>query len=104
MSRLVACAVLRDEPPLVFLADDLDTLNWVLALKLIARTPADEVPDGARQPLRDALIEERWGDAVALWMQLHEGAIDVYETHAHHCCDDVDLAADELQFTPLFTD
>jgi hypothetical protein len=104
MARLVACAVVRDEPPVVFLADDLDTLNWVLALKLIARTPGGEVPDGARQPLRDALIEERWGDAVALWMQLHEGAIDVYETHAHHSADDVELAADELQFTPLFTD
>jgi hypothetical protein len=31
MSRLIACAVVRDDPPQVFVAEDLETLNWVLA-------------------------------------------------------------------------
>jgi len=41
MPRLVACAVVRDEPPQVFLAEDQETLNWVLALRLIARTSGE---------------------------------------------------------------
>lgn len=44
MPRSVACAVVRDEPPEVFVEDQ-DTLNWVLALKLIARTPGAELAD-----------------------------------------------------------
>lgn len=36
MSTLVACAVVRDDPPRVFVAHDLATLNWVLACQLVA--------------------------------------------------------------------
>lgn len=35
MAQSVACAVVRDDPPQVFIAEDQDTLNWVLALRLI---------------------------------------------------------------------
>ena len=37
----VAYAVVRSEPPQVFLADDVDVLHRVLATELVARTPAD---------------------------------------------------------------
>lgn len=43
MPRSVACAVVHDEPPTVFVAEDLETLNWVLALNLIARTRGSEI-------------------------------------------------------------
>ena len=36
MTRLIACAVVRDDPPQVFVAEDLETLNWVLALQVVA--------------------------------------------------------------------
>ena len=36
MGTVVACAVVRDDPPRVFVAEDLDTLNWVLANQLVA--------------------------------------------------------------------
>jgi hypothetical protein len=100
----VACAVVRGDPPAVFVADDLDTLNWVLALRLIARLPGREVPDGLRERLREALLDERWGDAVTMWIDLNPGGIDVYSSHDFFRPRDVELAADELQFTPLFED
>jgi len=82
MPRFVACAVVRDDPPQVFVAEDQDALNWVLALRLIARTPGAELPQDLRDGLRAALRAEQWGEAVALWMQDRP----------------------ELGFTPLFAD
>lgn len=104
MPRSVACAVIREDPPQVFVAEDLETLNWVLALELIARIPGREVPDTVRQPLRAALLGEQWGDAVALWMQVRPGEVDVYPSYDFHTPRDVALAAQELQFSPLFQD
>ena len=102
MPRSVACAVVREDPPQVFVADDIETLNWVLALKLIASIPGSEVPEEVRRPLREALLDEQWGDAVSLWMQVRPGEVDVYPSHEFHTLDDVELAAQELQFSPLF--
>lgn len=101
MPKSVACAVVRDDPPTVFVADDLETLNWVLALKLIARIPGSTLEAGLRDELQAALIEERWGDAVSLWM--HFGPeVDVYPSFEFHIQRDVELAPEELQFSPLF--
>ena len=103
MPRSVAVAVVRDEPPEVFVAEDQDTLNWVLALKLIARTPgAGFVPD-LRELLRDALRNEQWGEAVELWMTTRT-EVDVYPSYELYTERDVEMAAQELEFTPLFRD
>lgn len=103
MPKVVACAVVRDDPPQVFLAEDQDTLNWVLALHLIARTPGRLLPEQLRDQLRQALRDERWGEAVELWM--HDGAeVDVYPSSDLYTAQDVELAALELDFTPLFED
>ncbi len=103
MPRLVACAVVRDEPPQVFVAEDQETLNWVLALRLIARTPGRELPDDLRDSLRLALRDERWGDAVELWME-DRPEVDVYPGFELYTRQDVELAAQELEFSPLFRD
>jgi hypothetical protein len=100
----VACAVVHDEPPQVLLAEDLDTLHWVLALRLVAATPPEEVPVHLRAPLRDALLEERWADAVVMWMSFRAGAIDVYPSHDLFGPGDLPVAGAELQFRPLFHD
>jgi hypothetical protein len=103
MARSIACAVVRDDPPMVFVADDQETLNWVLALRLIARTPGREIPDGLRDRLRRALREEQWGEAVQLWMQ-NRPEVDVYPSFDLYTSGDVELAAQELDFTPLFAE
>ncbi len=84
MTRSVACAVVREEPPQIFVAEDIETLNWVLALKLIARMPGREVPKAILEPLRVALLDEQWGDAVLLWMQIRPGEVDVYPSYEFH--------------------
>lgn len=103
MARSVACAVVRDDPPQVFIAEDQETLNWVLALRLIARTPGHELADGLRDRLRQALRDELWGDAVEMWMQ-NRPEVDVYPSFELFTGRDVELAAQELEFTPLFND
>lgn len=104
MTRSVACAVVREEPPQIFVAEDIETLNWVLALKLIARMPGSEVPTAILERLRAALLDEQWGAAVLLWMQIRPGEVDVYPSYEFHTPGDVALAAQELQFSPLFQD
>jgi hypothetical protein len=101
--RSVACAVIRDDPPQLFIADDLETLNWVLALNLIARTPGSSIESEIRERLRTALLEEQWGEAVELWMHIHPGEVDVYPSYEFYVDADVALGPEELQFTPLFT-
>jgi hypothetical protein len=101
--RSVACAVVRDEPPQVFVAEDQETLNWVLALRLISRIPGNELPEGLRDRLRAALRDEQWGEAVELWMQTRP-EVDVYPSFEFYAPRDVELAAHELEFTPLFSD
>lgn len=103
MPRSIACAVVRDDPPQVFIADDEETLNWVLALKLISRTPGGELPKGLRDSLRKALREERWGDAVVLWMH-DRPEVDVYSSFDLYSAKDVELGPQELEFSPLFRD
>ena len=57
MPSVIACAVVRDDPPTVITAEDLETLNWVLALRLIATTPGRQLPVDLRDELRLALAE-----------------------------------------------
>jgi plasmid stability protein len=103
MPRSIAVAIVRDEPPEVFVAEDQETLNWVLALRLIAATPGGDLEADLRDRLRQALREERWGDAVEMWISAR-AIVDVYPSHPLHTEHDVELAAQELEFSPLFTD
>lgn len=104
MTHLVACAVVRGDPPEVFAAEDLDTLHWILALKLVAATSAGELAEGIREELRAALLEERWGDAVDVWMRQRDVAVDVYPSMELYLPTDVEMGPIELQFMPLFKD
>jgi len=102
----VAYAVVRQDPPEVFVADDIEVLNRVLALELVARSPSAELASGPRAELRNALLEERWADAVLQWMRLRGVAVDVY-THLHvYAAEDIpsDLVGAQLQFAPIFRD
>jgi len=104
MSRLVACAVVRHDPPEVFVAEDLETLNWVLALQVVAATAGRTLPAAVRENLRTALLDERWGDAVELWIVHGDIPVDVYSSIDFFAPADVEFAPAELQFRPLFKD
>jgi hypothetical protein len=102
----LAYAVVRDNPPDVHAAENLDVLHRVLALHVVAATPASSLPDGVPATIRAALLDERWADAVTEWMQYSKLAVDVYDDLRVWTDADVDrdLIGVELQFAPLFLD
>jgi hypothetical protein len=106
MAQLLAYAVIRHDPPGVFVAEDLDVLHWVLAIKLVAQTSAAEISPAQARSLRRALVEERWGDAVAEWIDITGVPVDVYDDLPLWTSLEVsaDTAVPELQFTPLFAE
>lgn len=94
--------MVRDDPPRVFVAADMDTLHWVLACRVVAATPGRDLPAGEREALRRALREERWGDAVFSYIARTGVAVDVYESTELYAPADAAVAPLELQLTPLF--
>jgi hypothetical protein len=104
VSAQVACAVIRDDPPRVFVAENLATLNWVLACRLVATTPGSHLPAGERDALRSALREERWGDAVFDFIERTGLEVDVYESTEYHGAAEVATGPIELQLSPLFNE
>lgn len=104
MPQFVAVAVVHSQPASVLIADDMHTMNWVLALRVVGTTSPSELrPDGLGR-LRAALLQERWADAVTIWMKETGVAIDVYPSEDLLQARDVDLAHTEMQFLPLFDD
>ena len=100
----VAYAVVANDPPDVYLAADIETLHRVLAIELVAQTEPSELGEGGAEQVKEALLDERWGDAVSAWMALRGVDIDVYTYR--HIFTETDLPADligaQLQFTKLF--
>ena len=100
----VAYAVVHTEPPSIFLADDIELLHRVLALEVVARTDPSLLRDRAAG-IREALLEERWGDATVAWIQATGTGIDVYDGKSVYTEDDLpaDMIGAQLQFTRLFS-
>ncbi len=102
----VAYAVVRDTPPTVYAADGIDVLQRLLALEVVARTPPSRLDEAGRTRMQQALLDERWADAVVEWIDTTGVAIDVY-THLHVYSElelPNDLIGAQLQFSPLFRD
>ena len=99
----VATAVVHTEPASIYLADDIDILHRVLALEVVARSEPSLL-NGRAQEIRDALLDERWGDAVVAWIRETGTGIDVYTHNSIYGADDLpeDLIGAQLQFAPLF--
>lgn len=101
----VAYAVVRDDPPIVLIADDLDVLHRLLALNVVARTEPSRLSESEVRALRTSLLEERWEDAVSTWIDLTGVAIDVYTERIATSVDaPEDIVGAQLQFSPLFRD
>jgi hypothetical protein len=103
----VSVAVVRSDPPLVFLAESDAVIGRLLALRLVARErPRELARSGLLEAIRTALLEERWGDAVAMWMRATTEVVDVYpdeevvtEERLDH-----DTASMEIRLAPIFED
>ena len=101
----VAVGVVRGDLPQVFLAENVEVLGRLLGLDVVARTPADKV--GSAAPvIRQALLDERWGDAVLEWMEATGNVVDGYDDE-HVWTEDRlerEFAEFELRLSPLFQD
>lgn len=103
----IAFAVVHNDLPSVYVAEDADVLSRVLALELVARTPATRVSNEARlQRMRQALLEERWADAVGEWIDETGHPVDAYpdETIWTEARLDAEHALLEIRMAPLFAD
>lgn len=99
----MAVAVIRDDPPSVLVAADLDVLHRALAVRLLARV--ELFPEERKRQLQDALLQERWSDAVAMWIEHTGVAVDVYTEDILAEADYPEaLLSAQMQFSPLFSD
>lgn len=103
----LACAIIRDDPPSILLAESLDALHRVIAYKLIAQSKPDSLAVGVAERLQELLLEESWAEALQLWMAHTDVIVDVYPEHEMQVHTDAgtisQLSGLELQFTPLFS-
>ena len=105
--RAGAYAVVRGEEPTVFLAEDATVLARTLAVSLVAQLPAGDVSSEARlDEMRAALLEERWADALLLWMDETGTVVDVYDESPRVWAAeelDIERAVLEIRIAPLFS-
>lgn len=103
----MAVAVVRGDPTQVFLAESDAVLGRLLALRLVAAAPTPELePSGLLGEIRQALLDERWADAVELWMRATGEVVDVYPDE-RVVADEVlgpERAATEIRLAPVFDD
>jgi hypothetical protein len=103
LESIGAYAVRRSEPDQPLLADSQETLNKVIALRWIGEwTPASET---LADPVRQAILDERWSDAVVEWMDATGEVVDIFpfgiEIHERRDYPD-DEFGPRVQTTPLF--
>ncbi len=75
----VAVGILNGDVPSVFIADSVDVLGRLLAIELVAKTdPSSLVSRGKLEEIREALLDERWADALTAWMEATGNSVDAY--------------------------
>lgn len=75
----LAVGVVRGDPSEVFLASSVAVLGRLFALRIVASADPEEfLRAGTLTDVRRALLEERWADALLLWMEATGSAVDGY--------------------------
>lgn len=100
-----AVGVLRGDPPEIFLASSATVLGRLLALKIVASSEPDIFQRvGTLDEVREALLNERWADAVLLWMDATGQTVDGYPDEEVWTDSrlDADLMSLELRMTRVF--
>lgn len=103
-----AYAIVRSDPPEILLAEGADAISRALAIYLVAQLPAGEVTSQARlREMREALLEERWADALVAWIEETGTVVDVYDepTKVWTTAElDLERASLEIRLAPLFAE
>jgi hypothetical protein len=96
--------VIRRDPPEVYLAADAEVLGRVLATQVVARTAPADIGAGHAAIIREALLDERWGDAVAAWIAATGDVVDAYPDDQIWTEEqlDAELAHLEISLSPIF--
>ena len=102
----VAYAVTHEDEPRVFLAEDESVLSRVLAVELVAATPASMIGGSDLEAIRRALLEERWAEVVAAWIAATGTYVDAYPSERVWSEPQLDeeRASLELRVAPIFDD
>jgi hypothetical protein len=87
----------------VLLAENAEVLSRLVALRWVSQTPPSAL-GGQVEAIREALLEERWGDAVFLWMEATGNIVDAYPEEDVWTEEqlDQDRASFEIRITPIF--
>lgn len=107
MADRVTYAIVKDaDDPRVLLATEDSVMSRLLAMHVVAATPASEIPPAKLGAIRDALLEERWADAVGAWIEIFDTVIDVFADEEVISAEDLDeeRAALEIRVSPIFRD
>ncbi len=99
----VAVAVTRDVQAQVLLAENDDVLSRLVALRWVAQTQPSTL--GSRvEAIREALLEERWGDAVYLWIEATGTVVDAHPDEDVWTEEQLDhaRASFEIRMAPIF--
>ncbi len=102
-----AYAIVKTDPPQLFLAENAAVISRLIALKVVALEDPSRFAPGRIGIIRDALLEERWADAVVGWMGATDTFIDVYEEYVPVWTEhdlDADLAAMEIRMARIFNE
>lgn len=103
LKSIGAYAVRLSDPDQPLLADSEETLYRVIALRWIGNWRPSEHQDAAE--VRQALLEERWEDAVLKWMDVTGETLDIFP-HGLEIHEDRAYPKEEfglrIQTTPLF--
>jgi hypothetical protein len=74
-----AVAIIKGDPPEVLLAESATAMARLLAVRVVAAADPAAFDSDVLSTLRQSLLEERWADAVVIWMETFDTFIDVYE-------------------------
>ncbi len=76
-----AWAVVKEETPRIFLAENAAVISRLLALKVVAAEDRSVFDSDALAEVHDHLLHERWAEAVVMWMDATDTYIDVYDEY-----------------------
>lgn len=102
-----AIAIVKGDPPHVLLAENAAVMSRLVALRVVAATDPAVFAVDDLAAIRQALLDERWADAVLLWMEAMDTFIDVYEQYVPVWAEaDLaeEVAAMEIRMSRIFDD
>lgn len=76
-----AIAIVKGDPPQVLLADSAAVMSRLIALRVVATSSPSDFAADTLAKIRQALLDERWADAVLAWMEATDTFIDVYDEY-----------------------